>query len=230
MKIFFSIKDLNEAREIEAGGLPDIVDIKNPEEGTLGANKPWVIREVAEYLRGKAELGASIGDLDFKPGTASLAAYGVSGLGLDYVVASMYGVKTPSQAGEISRKLKKALEEANTGAKLIISGYADYFRVGSVNPFTFPEAVEGDIIMLDTAIKDGKNIFDFADTEKLAEFCDTSREQGFECCIAGSIRVRHLELAREVKPDILGFRGAICKQGEAKRERVRELMKALGRL
>ncbi len=227
MKLLFSIKDLREARELEAVRFPHIVDVKNPEEGTLGANKPWVIKEVMEFIGGRAEIGASIGDLDYRPGLVAQAAFGVASLGVDYIVASMHSVKKIEEVAELSRAVNKAIEEAGSNARVIVSGYADFMRIDSVNPFEFPGAVEADILMLDTAIKDGKNIFDFATVENLAEFCDRSRENGSMCCISGSIRVKHLPKALKIGADILGFRGAICIKGEANREKVKELFDAL---
>jgi hypothetical protein len=230
MRVLISIKDKKEASEVLAAGGVDILDIKNPGEGTLGANKPWVIKEVMELLPPRIEVAASIGDLDFKPGTASLAAYGVARLGVDYVVASFYGVKTTEQAEKLSRALKRALAEEGGGAKLIISGYADYWRTGSANPFEFVKHVSCDVIMLDTAVKDGRNILDFASVERLREFVDLAHERGMETCISGSLRIPHLERAVSIGSDILGFRGAACEAGVVKRSRVEELLRALGRL
>lgn len=227
MKLLFSIKDLREARELEAVRFPHIVDVKNPEEGTLGANKPWVIEEIMRFIDRRAEIGASIGDLDYRPGLASQAAFGVASLGVDYILASMHTVKKTEEVAELSRAVNRAIEEAGSDTRLIVSGYADFQRIGSVNPFEFPGAIDADILMLDTAIKDGKNIFDFATVETLAEFCDRSRENGSKCCISGSIRVKHLPEALKIGADILGFRGALCIKGEAKREKVKELFEAL---
>ena len=36
-----------EALEAIAGGA-DIIDVKNPQEGALGANYPWVIKKIKE--------------------------------------------------------------------------------------------------------------------------------------------------------------------------------------
>jgi hypothetical protein len=230
MRVLISIKDKKEASEVLAAGGVDILDIKNPGEGTLGANKPWIIKEVMQLLPRGTEVAASIGDLDYKPGTASLAAYGVARLGVDYVVASFYGVKTCEQAEKLSRALKRALAEEGGGVKLIISGYADYWRTGSANPFEFVKHVSCDVIMLDTAVKDGQNILDFASVERLREFVDLAHERGMETCISGSLRIPHLERAVSIGSDILGFRGAACEAGVVKRSRVEELLSALRRL
>ena len=84
--------------------------------------------------------------------------------------------------------------------------------------------------MLDTAIKDGKNIFDFATVEKLQEFVDCAHSQGLKTVIAGSIRPRHLREALKVGSDFLGFRGAVCTRGEASQAKTETLHRELKRV
>lgn len=209
----------------------DIIDIKNPDEGTLGANHPWVIKEIKKILPEDIESGASIGDLDFKPGTASLAALGAATCKVDYITASMYGVKTSEEVGEMTKKISKAIKDYDQETKLIIAGYADYHRIGSANPFDFVNEInEAEIIMVDTAIKDGKNILDFASVEKLSELQDTAHELDLKVVFAGSIRLPHLPVVAEINPDILGFRGVVCENGKVKREMVEKLKEEVKKL
>src|SRR4029077_2095656 len=85
MKVLISPTSLEEAEAVLAGGA-DIVDIKNPAEGSLGASFPWVIRGVAERLKGQPiTLSATLGDLPHKPGTAALAALGAIQAGARYI-------------------------------------------------------------------------------------------------------------------------------------------------
>ncbi|MEM2426360.1 MAG: (5-formylfuran-3-yl)methyl phosphate synthase, partial [Archaeoglobaceae archaeon] len=93
MLVLVSPKNLSEAIEAIEGGA-DIIDVKNPAEGSLGANFPWVISEVAKLAKkhGK-EVSATTGDMPYKPGTASLAALGAAVAGADYVKVGLYGVK-----------------------------------------------------------------------------------------------------------------------------------------
>jgi uncharacterized protein (UPF0264 family) len=226
-----SIKDLREAGEVMAAGGVDILDVKNPAEGTLGANTPGVIEEVMALAPKGVEIAASIGDLDFRPGTASLAAFGTATLEVDYVTASMFAVRTPREVGVMAGHLRRAIDEYDPGCGLIISGYADAGRIGAADPFDFVDQMEGaDILMVDTAIKDGKNVLDFAPMERLSELKERAHDQGMELILAGSIRIPHLEEALRVDPDILGFRGVVCQDGEARREKVTQLKAELKRL
>ena len=75
MKLLVSVVDAAEARLAVAGGV-DIVDVKNPAEGSLGAPVPGVIAQVRDVLAAELPLSAAIGDLPCLPGTAALAALG----------------------------------------------------------------------------------------------------------------------------------------------------------
>ncbi|MFQ5800685.1 MAG: (5-formylfuran-3-yl)methyl phosphate synthase [Candidatus Hydrothermarchaeales archaeon] len=225
MRILISIKDAQEAEAVVGAGGVDIIDVKNPSEGTLGANHPWVIEEVQELISSGTEIAASIGDLDFKPGGASLAAYGVASLGVDYVTASMFRVK-PEEVGIMASKLLRTLEDFETG--LIIAGYADYKRCGSADPFEFLPSIEGtEYVMLDTAIKDGRNILNFVTVEELVEFKEKAHDMGLKLIIAGSIRYSQLEAVKEIAPDVLGFRGIVCEDGRVKKGLVERLVREL---
>jgi uncharacterized protein (UPF0264 family) len=53
----------------------DIIDIKNVNEGSLGAQVPWHTRQVVELSRTRGiKTSATFGDFPYKPGTAALAA------------------------------------------------------------------------------------------------------------------------------------------------------------
>ncbi|MBP1674767.1 MAG: hypothetical protein H6Q24_905, partial [Bacteroidetes bacterium] len=91
MKVLISVISVEEAK-VALKTNPDIIDIKNPGEGSLGAQFPWIIKDIAEELKGSAVLcSVTLGDLDYKPGTAALAAYGAATCGANYIKAGLYG-------------------------------------------------------------------------------------------------------------------------------------------
>ena len=139
MRLLVSPMNMEEAHAALAGGA-DILDVKNPKEGSLGANFPWVIRSVADLARGKVPVSATIGDMEFKPGTASLAALGAASSGADYVKAGLLGVKTCDQAEEMLKAIVRAVKDLDPKKKVVASGYSDYLRVGSISPMLLPAA------------------------------------------------------------------------------------------
>ncbi len=103
MKLLISPINKEEAIIASRGGA-DIVDVKNPKEGSLGANFPWVIRDVKEAVNGRQPISATIGDFNYKPGTASLAAFGAAVAGADYIKVGLYDIQTEDQPSSLLQK------------------------------------------------------------------------------------------------------------------------------
>jgi hypothetical protein len=53
MKLLVSPRDVEEAKAVIRGSADIIdvkIDVKNPKEGSLGANFPWIIRAIKELV------------------------------------------------------------------------------------------------------------------------------------------------------------------------------------
>lgn len=216
MKLLVSPKDVEEARAV-IRGRADIVDVKNPKEGSLGANFPWVIsaiRGLIEEEKGNGvALSAAIGDFDYKPGTASLAALGAASAGADYIKVGLYSVKTKQEAIDLLSGVVKAVKTYDEGKKIVAAFYSDYTRIDSVSPFVIAEIgkeVDIDVAMVDTGIKDGRSTLEFLTEEELKTFFSDSKALGLETAIAGSLTFEDVPTIKRINTDILGVRGMVC--------------------
>lgn len=228
MRLLVSPMNIEEARAALAGGA-DILDVKNPKEGSLGANFPWAIKAVAEMAGGRVPVSATIGDMDYKPGTASLAALGAAFSGADYVKVGLLGVKSAEQAGDMLENIVRAVKGYDRRRKVVASAYSDYSRVDSIPPMLLPAVAESsgaDVVMVDTAIKDGKSTFEFMSERGLSEFISAGQNLGLEVAIAGTIGFQDLDLLKRIDPDIIGVRGIVC-GGDRKSSIKPELVKKL---
>jgi (5-formylfuran-3-yl)methyl phosphate synthase len=209
MRLLVSPMSVEEARTAIAGGA-DILDVKNPKEGSLGANFPWVIRTVAGLAEGRLPVSATIGDLEYKPGTASLAALGAAASGADYIKAGLLGVKTADQAEEMLMGIVRAVKEFDARKKVVASAYSDF---KPVSPMELPAAAKkagADVVMVDTAVKDGRSTFEFMSEDDLRDFISLGHRQGLDVAIAGTIGFQHLNMLKRLEPDIIGVRGIVC--------------------
>ena len=217
MKILISPTSLEEAEAAIAGGA-DIIDVKNPAEGSLGASFPWVIRRVAERIAGRPILlSATLGDLPAKPGTAALAALGAIQSGARYIKAGLYGTRDETEARAVMRAVSRTCRETDAALLPVAAGYADYRRFGGLDPQTIVRVArdsDAALVMLDTAIKDGATLFDALDEAELAAFASAARAAGLGVALAGSVGLRHLAALRRVGADVIGIRGAVCRGGD----------------
>jgi uncharacterized protein (UPF0264 family) len=212
LKLLISPKNEAEALEAITGGA-DIIDVKNPLEGALGANYPWVIKKIKELTPGDVEVSCTLGDAPNLPGSFSLAALGAASLGVDYVKVGLYGVKTSGEAVFFLQQINRAAKDVNPKIKVVVAGYADAKKIGALDPSLIPELAHkahADIAMLDTAVKDGKTLFDHQTIEQLKVFVSSAHGFGLQAALAGSLRKQDLSVVYGLGVDIAGFRGAAC--------------------
>src|SRR5262245_16149372 len=201
LKVLCSPASLEEARLLVDLGV-DIIDVKNPAEGSLGAQPPWVVREIAEYVRSRGPaVSAALGDLPFKPGTAALAAYGMAQLGVEYIKVGMHGTQSYEQAVELLAAVRQAIDMVDQSIALVAAGYADHELVGSLDPIDLVLAASHAncrIVMLDTAYKNRGSIFDLKDEQSLQAFVQCAHEADLIVALAGSISGKHLPELRRI--------------------------------
>ena len=217
MKLLVSARDISEARTC-LNACVDLLDIKNPAEGSLGANFPWLIQEVRSLMNDPdMALSATIGDCPFKPGTVSMAALGCAFAGAGYIKAGLYGAQSVDEATQLMRAVVRAVKGFNPKALVIAAAYADYQRIKAIDPMsTISAAVNAgcDVVMVDTAIKDGTTLFDHLDVNYLLKFVGGAKSRSLQVALAGSIQREHLADLVQIGPDIVGVRGAVCENGD----------------
>lgn len=214
MKLLVSVTDAAEADLAVAGGV-DVVDVKNPAEGSLGAPAPGVLAQVRRAVPAEVPVSAAIGDLPALPGTAALAALGAARCGAAYVKVGLWGASTEDQAVALLRAAREAL---GGGAALIAGAYADASRVPT--PPLGPRSLVAAAgragaagCLLDTAVKDGRGLLEWLDPDALAELVAEAHAAGLEVALAGALRADDLPAIRATGADIAGVRSAACRDG-----------------
>jgi uncharacterized protein (UPF0264 family) len=216
IKLLISPKNLEEAKTIV--GMQDItyIDCKNPREGSLGANFPWIIKSMKQLIPEHSFqlLSATIGDFPHLPGSASLAALGAVSSGADIVKVGLKGSKNEKQGIELMKNVVKAVKDYNEKAQVVAAGYADRSRMETSPTFleipTIASESGADIAMLDTHVKDGKGLFDFLNVDELIQFKEKANDLNVEVALAGRLMKKDLEKIKQIKPDIIGVRSIVC--------------------
>ena len=232
--MLISPRDKTEAIEAILGGA-NIIDIKNPVEGSLGANFPWIIKEVVDIVPKTVETSCTIGEMPNVPGSISLAARGAASLGVNYIKAGLAGLKKIEDAICLMTNVVKAVKNYNPKIKVVITGYADAEKIGSIDPILVPiiaANISADVAMIDTAVKNGKALFDLLDKNQIENFINSAHKLRLKAALAGSIKISDLEKVQSLEPDILGIRGAACTNnnrlyGKITKERVKKIANTL---
>lgn len=195
-----SIASLDEIEPALAGGA-DILDLKDPGAGALGAWPLAEIEKAAARLSGLRLASATVGDLPMEPETLASAAASVWAAGADIV---KIGVFPGARRACIARLASLAAQ----GAALVAVFFADRDPDLSLLPDLGRAGFFG--VMLDTADKSAGSLRRLADADTLAQFAAAARAQGLRTGFAGSLAAADIAPLLSLDPDFLGFRRALC--------------------
>ncbi|MCW3997510.1 MAG: (5-formylfuran-3-yl)methyl phosphate synthase [Candidatus Bathyarchaeota archaeon] len=237
MKLLISPKNKNEAIEAINGGA-NIIDVKNPSEGALGANFPWIIKEIIDIVPNNVETSCTIGEMPNLPGSISLAARGAASTGVNYIKAGLSGLKKPANSIKLMKCVVKAAKSFNSEIKVVITGYADAEKIDSVNPLLVPNIAlkaHADVAMIDTAVKNGHGLFYYLNKEQVKNFVNISHKFKLKTALAGSLKIEELAKVTSTGTDIIGIRGAACTfedrlNGKITRKKVQNIVNSLIKL
>jgi uncharacterized protein (UPF0264 family) len=157
-------------------------------------------------------LSAAIGDFDYKPGGAALAAYGAACAGADYVKIGL-AFDGQEKARDVIGAVVKAVKDEFPNKYVVIAAYSDYHRMHSISPFEMaPLAADcgADVAMVDTGIKDRQSTFAFMNEDTLRSFTQTNKKLGLRTALAGALKFEDIEALKRINPDIIGVRGMVC--------------------
>ena len=232
VRLLVSVVTPDEVEAALAGGA-DIVDVKNPADGSLGAPVPALLRVVCSQVTPPVQVSVALGDAPHLPGTMALAAAGAAACGADYLKIGLLGSARPEQALELLTAVRRASADVNPRSRLVAVAYADASRVGALPPGELPSVarqagVHG--VMLDTAVKDGVSTFTVLGEARVAAFFAEARALGLVTAVAGALGPADLERVRRLGADIVGVRGSACEGGRGgtvSATRVRALRAAL---
>ena len=219
---------------LEAGA--GILDAKDPRGGSLGACAPSILRAiVARRGPSGVPVSAALGDAADQPGTFALAAAGAAACGADYLKIGLHFAADEDRAVAFLTAVVEAARAVSPQVRVIAAAYAEAASIGTVPPAHLPAIAlrsSASGCLIDTAVKDGRSLFDHLDAGALARFVAGCRERGLLSGLAGSLSLSHVPRLLEIGPDVVGVRGAICADGRNGRLdpfRLRAFADALGR-
>jgi (5-formylfuran-3-yl)methyl phosphate synthase len=195
-----SVTNPAEAEAVWAGGA-DIIDLKDPAKGALGALDAdvaaGIVRSVGKRKPVSAAAGSSLG----APWAVVDAVAAMAATGVDYVKVGF----SPGKAGA---DCVRALGPHASNTKLVGVLFADcepdldMLALMANNGFTGA--------MLDTAKKGAGRLLDHMDVAALDRFIDRCRENGLASGLAGSLEAPDVPRLLPLQPSYLGFRGSLC--------------------
>ncbi len=214
MILMVSVQDLYEAKQALKGGA-DIVDVKNLQEALVGSAHPNVVKQIRDEVPSAHHASVTLGVVPDQIGTVSMAVYAAGCLDATSVKVG-FMVSDYNLALETLIASKEALQGTNT--KLIGSLFADNLLYeGGIDPDLMVRLAKDsdcDGFLIDTLVKDGRNLFDFIPEARLKEIVLEGKELGMSTALSGHLKMSDIDELSRVNPDIVGVRGAVCQKGD----------------
>jgi dihydroneopterin aldolase len=179
----------------------DIIDLKDPSQGALGALGLSVVSDVLSTIAGRRPASAVIGDLPMEPGAIAAAVEATAKTGVDFVKVGLF-------AGSKRKECIRALGSFAGRTKIVGVMFADSEPDNELINLMAESGFAG--AMMDTARKDGRRLLDHADPAAIGRFVRGCRSQGLLTGLAGSLEAADVPRLLLLAPDYLGFRGALC--------------------
>lgn len=182
----------------------DIIDLKDPTRGALGAVATDVIQATVQSVRGRRPVSAVAGDLPMRPDLVAATVRDIAATGVDYVKLGIFPDGDPAAC-------IKELAAIAPHTKLIAVFFADAAPDLSLLPLLRQSGFAG--AMIDTRGKSAGRLLDHFDVTRLRGFVVDCRALNMIAGLAGSLEPPDIPRLLVLAPDLLGFRGALCGPG-----------------
>lgn len=197
-----SVQSLEEA-QILVEVLPDILDIKNPSKGALGALPVEDVKEIVRFIAGRCETSATVGDLAMQAEVINPAMKAMAKSGVDYIKVGLFPTL---ELLDCLAAMTATIDSLPVPVIAVL--FADSWPEQDVLAILNVTGFRG--VMVDTAIKDGQHLLDHWESHQLAAFVNGAHQQNLICGLAGALRQQDVYTLQQFGADYLGFRSALC--------------------
>lgn len=199
-----SVRSAEEARICLRAGV-DVIDLKEPAEGALGAVTPTVARAVVAAVGGRVPLSATVGDLGGRDPRLLPTAAALVEAGVDILKVGCFDPFTVEAIEALTRR--------HPGRPVVPVAFAeDPWRA---LPLARLAAAGVRLIMLDTRDKAAGGLLSRLGHDELSAFGVATARHGLDLGLAGSLALTDLPVLVTLHPAVVGLRGALCEGSRA---------------
>jgi uncharacterized protein (UPF0264 family) len=201
----------------------DIIDAKDPAQGALGALGHERVTAIRASLPPYIPVSATVGDPSADIEAVCARAEAMAAAGADFVKVGVSAALAP--AATLARVGRARLGNARLIAVLLADDGVDLALLARASAAGFYG------VMLDTRAKSRGPLPAVVRGDILAAFVNGAHAHGLIAGLAGSLDAGHVPELAAVGPDVLGFRGGLCRAGDRARpidaDAVREVRRML---
>jgi (5-formylfuran-3-yl)methyl phosphate synthase len=202
-RMLASVADAAEASVVLQLGA-DIIDLKDARQGALGAVSLDSARQAIAAVAGRSETSAALGDPPYDEEGLLENARALAAMGVDTVKLAV-DANTLDRFGE---SLSRVAREVGLVGMMFADEKPDFALLARLWELGFKGA------MLDTRDKTRGRLSAHLEVVQVNEFCTQCRSLNLISGLAGSLEAPDVPRLLLVRPDVLGFRGALCDAGD----------------
>lgn len=205
-KLLVSVRDAREAQTALDGGA-DLIDIKEPQRGSLGRADARTITEIAHTVAGRAPLSAAWGELCELPGDPGEN----SAAGLQFAKVGLAGSARQSDWARPWLQWSQALPH---GVQPVAVAYADWRNCAAPSPdavLRLADEASCAAVLVDTYDKRQGDLLAHWSLGELRHFVAEIGKAGRLSVVAGSLTLDALERVLPLEPSYVAVRGAVCR-------------------
>ena len=242
-RLLVSVRDANEALMAVRGGA-DLVDVKEPDHGSLGRASIEDLRAIADVLkihqqrtgRGRIDtvlLSIALGEVHEWSESSGINFVQQLKASSCQTSDALCEAISELQPGYMKLGLSQVIAAGVTRAghrgghcegpqvhgdhRWVAVAYADYKRAHAPVPEdVLAAALETNcsVLLIDTFVKDGTTLLDWMSVQEIASLRKATSAHGLQFAVAGRVTLLELPSLLPMQPDIIAVRGAVCERGE----------------
>ncbi|WP_254510921.1 (5-formylfuran-3-yl)methyl phosphate synthase [Anatilimnocola floriformis] len=187
----------------------DLIDIKDPSRGSLGAASPDVWREVLGVVNKQVPVSAALGEIR----NIDLEKLATETRGLSFAKVGMSDATTNGVFDwrYYWRQWRSLLKR---GTQPVLVVYADWRDCGAPSPAELVQCVPEfrvPVVLVDTYDKSNGNLREHCSDAQLIRFIGAVRDAKAQVVLAGSLQLSDLPDLLPLAPDYVAVRGAVCR-------------------
>lgn len=227
--LLVSVRSPTEALAALAGGA-DVIDVKEPNHGSLGAADDDTIAAVVKAVAARATVSAAFGELVDLIESSSRDGMPAPVDGVTFFKVGLAGCAVLEDWQTLwQNSLDEMLNSSKGDAKAVAVAYADWGAAHAPSP---PDVLSAAIqlrcpvILIDTWNKSGGTLFDHWPVGELQAFLAKVKSHDIAVVLAGSLIGPSIIAAARLAPNFIAVRTAACdggRMGTVSEKRVREL-------
>lgn len=213
--LLVSVRNAAEAAAALAGGA-NVIDVKEPSRGSLGAAETQTIAEVVQVIQGRAPVTVAAGELLDMAGDPRKSLLRDIPNGVSMFKLGLAGCRRRPDWQHLLRRAITGVAENGEMLRPVAVAYADWQTARAPAPrevLAFAAEHGCAALLVDTWGKSDGDLFGAWPRADLSKFIREVHAHGLPIVLAGSLVGPSVSLAASLGPDLVAVRTAACQHG-----------------